>query len=599
MSVPYVYQEHLPRDSIRLLKLISDGVTFHGELERFNNHNVPYYAPVSWCWTSRKETGLTFFTCDNKHFPISSHLFEFLDSILPKGAPASMTIWIDAICINQDHIEEKNVHVPRMHEIYNGKLVLAYLGPSSEESELVISNTPKIKDMIAKMATLPDYGSPENIEQYGLPPSTDPIWQAIGELLDLDWFYRTWIVQEVAMAGSIQVLCGRKWIDWELLETLASDLSRTGLSIFCKPPTSEHHVSGRPNGIGVLLDLCYTRGMMRISNCSIDYLLRMVRLKEVSKPVDKIYGLLGLLGEDVRNTIVVDYRENEKKYWNAYIEVAKYVLRNNSQAFWLLSMASSRQRPSELPSWCPNFASDIPEKLDFSHQNWRAGKMREDSQIHGISIVEDTNYIKVAGFVVDEVARVVNLGSPPSPSSGQDNQSAQRFESKSRECEALANQLYDDPREALTAYALSLVVNTSADGSPITTPKQIYDTWKAYRSGITYLSKSEGYETSSTSSNPNMQRYLRQLGWWAERPFYTTKNGKIGRGPTNIREGDLVCVLYGAGPLFVLRSTELGGEDYMSAGAMKLVGDAYLHGCVDLAKLPAASKGIEREFVIV
>ena len=51
------------------------------------------------------------------------------------------------------------------------------------------------------------------------------------------------------------------------------------------------------------------------------------------------------------------------------------------------------------------------------------------------------------------------------------------------------------------------------------------------------------------------------------RKYFSTKGGRMGLGPTDLKPDDNICVLYGGGPLFFLRSDE--GKD-----TAQLVGEA-------------------------
>ena len=53
------------------------------------------------------------------------------------------------------------------------------------------------------------------------------------------------------------------------------------------------------------------------------------------------------------------------------------------------------------------------------------------------------------------------------------------------------------------------------------------------------------------------------------RRLFTTSKGYIGLGPSTLREGDLVCVLFGGIVPFTLRQ-----ED----GVYRLIGESYVHG---------------------
>ena len=49
-------------------------------------------------------------------FQIGANLHAALTEL--RKVDEGITFWVDAICINQNSIEEKNVHVPLMHHVY-------------------------------------------------------------------------------------------------------------------------------------------------------------------------------------------------------------------------------------------------------------------------------------------------------------------------------------------------------------------------------------------------------------------------------------------------------------------------------------------------
>lgn len=587
----YTYDKHLPRDSIRLLRITSDGETFSGALEEFKLEKLPYFAAISWCWTSRRTSRPKSFICNNQEFPVSSHLYGLLENVAPKGVPASVTIWVDALCINQNHLEEKDIHIPRMSEIYGrAHSVLVWLGESHDDSDLVM-NSQTVTNLNTKLARFPNFASPDDVTRFALPATTDTIWRAIGLLCDRDWFYRTWVMQEVALARNVNMLCGSQRIDWHNLVTLVDYLSLKGLSVLCRDPQAQP--SSRPNGIGVLLDLDNMRTEHQKGGCSIDYILRAVRLKEVTKPVDKVYGLMGLLKEDMRNAITVNYAENEVRYWKIYMEVVKHVFATDSQSFWLLCMASSKERPQGLPTWCPNFNSVLPEKLDFSYQPWRAGIQSVSQSKGGIFAVPSSSEIRVSGFVIDQVQNVVQIGSPmPDPDEkGGPNEDMliSAFLERNIQCLKFTQESFSNEGEAIEAYGRTLVVNTWATFSPMLVSERT-KVCRTYSETMAYLSRRAAGDNDSAHGQHEIHAYARQLGWWAKRPFFKTKNGLIGRGPTHIRAGDLLCVFYGAGPVFVLKPRE---DDLH-----ELVGDSYLHECMELETLRSDLRGTDRDFLI-
>ena len=58
--------------------------------------------------------------------------------------------------------------------------------------------------------------------------------------------------------------------------------------------------------------------------------------------------------------------------------------------------------------------------------------------------------------------------------------------------------------------------------------------------------------------------------------FFSTRGGRIGIGPPETQPGDLICILYGAKPLYVLR------RDSDAKAPLQIFGDAFVHELMDL-----------------
>lgn len=598
MASKYVYQRHLPADYVRLLMLVSDGENFRGSLKEFRRDNVPYFSALSWCWSSREERKVDSFECDEQVFPVSRHLYNLLSNLNPKNAHSSLRIWIDSICINQDDFTEKNAHVAQMHEIYGrARNVIVWLGMSEGGSDLVM-DFQKISELNRALELLPSSSIAQIVTVPDLPHAEDPIWKAIGRLCDRDWFYRTWVIQEIALARNVELLCGSQRLGWDDFVNLVSSISRAGLISICRGPRRTG--TTRPDGFGVLMDLSWTRTMVQTDDMSMSYLLHMVRLKEVTKPVDKVYGLLGIVSEDVRSAIKVNYAENDRQYWKPYVELAEQIITADDPGFWLLCMASSRERPEQLPTWCPNFNSLTPEYLDFGHQKWRAGLGDKPANKGGIRMIKGSSSIQIPGFRIDVVDEVVHIGGPYSRAAGQEDRSRDSntaaFLERDRQCLELTLHHFVEVNNAQDAYARTLIVNSWINGLPIQL-SQTERVRNAYEDSKAHLTQNDTNTTAATHISADderqqlAQQYITQLGWWQERPFYTTKNGRIGRGAFNMRVGDVICVFYQARPVFILRYEQ-------ESNAWKLVGDAYLHGCMDLDSMPEEGRSADTKFTI-
>lgn len=121
--------EHEPLDkgraSFRLLTLLpssSDGIIRcslrHASLL---SEERPVYAAVSYAWGPKETvTSMKRILVNGKEFPVRQNLWFFLDRLsanVSKGHEIE-DLWIDAICIDQNTLHERNHQVRLMKTIY-------------------------------------------------------------------------------------------------------------------------------------------------------------------------------------------------------------------------------------------------------------------------------------------------------------------------------------------------------------------------------------------------------------------------------------------------------------------------------------------------
>lgn len=135
-------------------------------------------------------------------------------------------LWIDALCINQMDLAEKQQQIPRMKEIYGrADRVLVWLGENSSEDAVLIH---EIGSFFATSSSLPsrltppvEFASPEDTSDHiGLlvdyiEAKPFEFIQGLKRLLDRRWFHRLWAVQEVALpAHPPQFLAGKYLVNF-------------------------------------------------------------------------------------------------------------------------------------------------------------------------------------------------------------------------------------------------------------------------------------------------------------------------------------------------------------------------------------------------
>ncbi|EME45907.1 hypothetical protein DOTSEDRAFT_32616 [Dothistroma septosporum NZE10] len=202
---PVFKYEALEPDAIRLLKWCtgSKAVDPHFELvtSRYLPHtqkyDVPYNA-LSYCWG---------------HATHPKNLWSALQSIVyPEKLEMrrSGLLWIDAICINQQDIEERSSQVQQMWRIFNNATVIAWLGDSNEQVYASYFQCISQCDWPPKLRT-----------------SMEP---AMKDILARQYFSRAWIAPELTQASRVDFLCGNR-AHWshEALSSLADQLAKESL----------------------------------------------------------------------------------------------------------------------------------------------------------------------------------------------------------------------------------------------------------------------------------------------------------------------------------------------------------------------------------
>jgi hypothetical protein len=115
------------------------------------------------------------------------------------------TIWVDAICIDQTNIEERNQQVRLMKDIYSSCAVdLVWIGESDERIQSAIDAVKRMKSL--NVQRLPDRG----VKDFGITGSDqlvsfsklglnrEEVWSVVALLEYPPIWDRVWVMQEIA-----------------------------------------------------------------------------------------------------------------------------------------------------------------------------------------------------------------------------------------------------------------------------------------------------------------------------------------------------------------------------------------------------------------
>ena len=178
-----------PSQQIRLLSFEpgSEQNAIHCKLQVLNVDDAHDYNAISYTWGKPLNTHII--VIDGLSVPVRGNCCYALRQA--QNYQTDMYYWIDAICINQDDVEEKNVQVAMMGEIYaRATCVLACIGPHHDDSRLLF-------DLILKSKYV-------NFSQQGLTRAR----LAINHIASRAYFQRLWVVQELHKAKKVLLCCG-------------------------------------------------------------------------------------------------------------------------------------------------------------------------------------------------------------------------------------------------------------------------------------------------------------------------------------------------------------------------------------------------------
>jgi hypothetical protein len=232
----YSYQRLPAPNCIRLLTLNAND--FSGSLDIHSLDSCPEYVALSYTWG---KGGIPHdFLCSGARLSLQPNLYSALQQFQVSGI--DKPIWIDAICINQQDIPEKEHQIPLMTQIYLGAFkIYVWLGEATKIDEEAFLLLPEIVEILEnaddkvlhlgqswKLSVQSVYG------QIGLPLPALPIWPTIGRIITRPWFRRLWVLQEVLLARSIDVFCGSARVEWDYVARFERQVARWDLKITLK-----------------------------------------------------------------------------------------------------------------------------------------------------------------------------------------------------------------------------------------------------------------------------------------------------------------------------------------------------------------------------
>ncbi|KAI7216711.1 hypothetical protein KC333_g4670 [Hortaea werneckii] len=123
---------------------------------------TPHYEAISYAWGER--TGVAPVIINNQHRQQPASAVRVLQRFAPAEGSEPRRLWIDAICINQSDVAERNQQVAMMSDVYrNSSQTLVWLGDADANTAAAFEQIDVVlKDMENELGTA--YPTQEQIE---------------------------------------------------------------------------------------------------------------------------------------------------------------------------------------------------------------------------------------------------------------------------------------------------------------------------------------------------------------------------------------------------------------------------------------------------
>jgi Heterokaryon incompatibility protein (HET) len=489
------------------------------------------------------------------------------------------------------------------------------LGIGEDETKLLCS---------ALLVAAPAYASP-NIEFAKMAA------EALRKLFDRPWWQRVWIIQEVTVPHKdIFVMCGKDSVTWESCQE-ASDL-------YANYAFSNLTLALPFFNIDKLLRIQRARrdatGPTRKQSLSLATLCKNYMHFGATDNRDRVYALLGLAEDIDLATYTVDY---EQPTLSTYLYMTRYLIEKHQN----LDIFGFCCHPSWI-SWCPHWVWRYIPIDPFHRLNFKGGivdavhKTRDGRSLYTYQPLfnaHDGSKIPPDRFGIRRWGRIEDFQPTPAYCASKGAKPTFRFHRDSYDG-------FDPPKIILQGFTVDVVTGQPLPATPPATPTTEVErtVWEP-----AVLASSDTYVTGElvltafrrtiradvATQNDGMPRRGASVIWslneiqddeddedgdynfsLAEyylqhslhncrvatrgRSLFRTEKGYMGLAPDEVREGDLICVLFGGQLAYCLRRTDDKEETY------HLIGESYLHGIMDGEAMEdlAGGKYEEREFIL-
>lgn len=499
-------------------------------------------------------------------------------------------MWIDAICINQNDIPERNIQTANMRAIYkNAESVAVSLGAQSNKSREALKLT---RDVLS-------CSSSQEIQNLLADQKEDVI--SLVRLLRRQYWWRIWVVQEVTCGRRSTIYCGDDEIEWEALDRVCDIFKEN--EHFLNKLFYKNHSYVRTLIAGGPKSLQLSRYSPTNTTPPLLELLTTHKGKKSTDPKDKVFALVGISRS--RDTFgKIDYSKSIRE---VYSHTAHHII-STTNRLEVICLKQHDVPEYNLPSWAPNWTRSPSSTATLVGLHHREPPFRASGDTEAITdFLSDGYVLKVTGTVIDTVKvvsrRFLKKSAPSDPvpplraflnwwkvflASRSDSLPDQAVFARVISC---GSWQFDDEEEyslkLSSIFSLSEELLSEEDTS-MSNPPSRASTHPISRAStmsgsVTSLLEEENDDENNYSGEKEqVATILSASVTMNKRRLVISETGLVGLGMWNAEVGDLICVLLGCKFPVLLRKI---GDQYV------LVGEVYIDGIMDGEVLKGLNDG--------
>lgn len=339
----------LSKNEIRLLELAPGtwDSPIAGRLFAVSLDDNPDFDALSYLWGDPTPIFPVIFG-NQREIRIARNLRNALRDI--RSEERAMVIWADAICICQGKNDERGHQVQLMRQIYSkARTVRSWIDVEVDPNSRPFKELAKLAPGEASL----------NLSKH---PAS--FWYPVAEIFRSPYWHRLWIQQELILARDISIHCRRHQFSGESILKFQEDVDRLSYPSLAQCSTASElwtYCGGKPAFLDGILRAREICRRLRPRNGDVDSesgqpnwtMLDMFfnsRSLGTSEPHDRVFGLLGIMGDIDPNTLSVDYN---LPLVEVYAQILESFLKTYHSLMFLCVDLEDHE-DSDVPSWLPS-----------------------------------------------------------------------------------------------------------------------------------------------------------------------------------------------------------------------------------------------------